>query len=289
MQVESKHREDLMANKYPFMGRTAHCFVTWLCIVMKKLAFYNEAKKIWGRIAQDGRLTRNNPDPVGFQKRLFKIFQPGDSYYFVFDVGASNFEFISPEITDVLGYDAHTLDAPTFLSYIHPDDRPWFLDFENALYEFYRKLPVDKIVGYKIRYDFRVRHLRGHYVRILHQMVILEFDTQGNLLQSLGIHSDITHLKSHGKPRLSFIGLDGEPSYVNVDIKKVYSPSDEILTPREKEILGLMIDGKQSKEIATILNITKATVDRHRKNMLEKTKQTTSAQLVAKSINHGWI
>jgi DNA-binding NarL/FixJ family response regulator len=42
------------------------------------------------------------------------------------------------------------------------------------------------------------------------------------------------------------------------------------LTPREKEIALLVARGKTSHEIAEILNISKHTVDTHRRNMMKK-------------------
>lgn len=80
----------------------------------------------------------------------------------------------------------------------------------------------------------------------------------------------MNHLKQEGKPVLSFIGLEGEPSYVDVGGENIFLESREELTAREKQILKLLIEGKLSKQISGILNISKQTVDTHRKNMLHK-------------------
>ncbi|MGZ3999990.1 MAG: helix-turn-helix transcriptional regulator [Mucilaginibacter sp.] len=37
------------------------------------------------------------------------------------------------------------------------------------------------------------------------------------------------------------------------------------------------------------MNISKETVDRHRKNMLNKTGLNSTGELIAKSIRQGWI
>ncbi|TAF77965.1 MAG: hypothetical protein EAZ53_00895 [Bacteroidetes bacterium] len=67
----------------------------------------------------------------------------------------------------------------------------------------------------------------------------------GGILKTLGVHTDISHLKMEGKPVLSFIGLNGEPSYIDVDIKKVFGTSSGFLSERESQILSLLIDGKE--------------------------------------------
>jgi len=52
------------------------------------------------------------------------------------------------------------------------------------------------------------------------------------------------------------------------------------LTDRQIEILLLVAKGKRSAEIANQLMLSKHTVDNHRKNMLRKTGQSNSIELV---------
>lgn len=247
-----------------------------------------EAKKIWSAIANNGQLQEEIP-VLEIHKKILNIFHVGDFYYFIFDVKNSGFEYISPEMNTLLGYPPSAMNIDFFLSSIHPEDQPWFLNFENALHNFFKRLPLEKIPNYKVRYDFRFKTKEKGYIRILHQLVILQNDENGNLLRSLGIHTDITHLKSTGKPVLSFIGMNNEPSYINVDVKKIFKPSKDVLSAREKQVLRELINGNQSKEIASILNISRETVDKHRRNMMTKTGAGTSAQLIAQAISEGWI
>ena len=83
--------------------------------------------------------------------------------------------------------------------------------------------------------------------------------------------------------------LDGEPSYRDVIGKNTYLESKDDLTKREKEVLALLIDGKLSKEISSILKISKQTVDTHRKNMLHKKKLGNTGELISKAIKWGWL
>ena len=112
---------------------------------------------------------------------------------------------------------------------------------------------------------------------------------QGRPLRSLGVHTDINYLKKEGKPTLSFLGMDGEPSFVNIDLSNNFCIDKDDFTTREKDILKLLVEGKLSKEISDILNISKQTVDTHRKNMLHKKHLANTAELVSRSITHGWI
>ena len=118
---------------------------------------------------------------------------------------------------------------------------------------------------------------------------MIEHDENGGILRTPGIHTNITYLKHEGKPTLSFIGLDGEPSYVDVGLKNNFIESRHQLTTRKKQILYLITVGKLSKEIGKILNISKQTVDTHRKNMLHKNNLSNTGELIGKAIWHGWI
>lgn len=222
-------------------------------------------------------------------KKLLNFFQVGDYYYFIFNLNYSEFDLVSPQVENMLGYSSSTFDAALFMDCIHPDDRPWFLSFETRASEFLSQLPVGKLMKYKVRYDFRFRKKNGDYIRVLHQVAVVEHDDKGGLTRTLGIHTDITHLKPEGKPVMSLIGMDGEPSYLDIDVQNIFLESKEVLTRREKEVLTLLIEGKLSKEVCSILNISKQTVDNHRKNMLHKNELNTTGELIAKAIKGGWI
>lgn len=85
---------------------------------------------------------------------------------------------------------------------------------------------------YKVRYDIRFRKKNGNYARILYQGILLEHDGNGRFLRTLSVHSDITYLKHEGKPVLSFIGMDDEPSYQDVASNNIFIESKEDLTTR---------------------------------------------------------
>ncbi|MBC8257814.1 MAG: response regulator [SAR324 cluster bacterium] len=58
------------------------------------------------------------------------------------------------------------------------------------------------------------------------------------------------------------------------------------LTPREKEILQLMVNGSSTKEIAFDLNISNRTVEAHRQNMMVKLDAGDMTMLVRLAVSH---
>jgi DNA-binding NarL/FixJ family response regulator len=58
------------------------------------------------------------------------------------------------------------------------------------------------------------------------------------------------------------------------------------LTPREREVLQLLAEGKRCKEVAVVLNIAVKTADTHRSNMMFKLKIHSIAQLVLYAVRN---
>ncbi len=226
---------------------------------------------------------------IELYKKLLDFFLMGDSYYFVLNHHNLECDVVSKEVENVIGYTRDEFNIFFMNEKIHPNDLPYFLTFGNKMMEFFSKLPVEKIMKYKVRHDVRYRKQNGDFARLLYQGVIIEHDENGRLLRTLGVHTDITYLKKEGKPVLSFIGMDGEPSYLDVDLENIFTETREDFTVREKQILKLLIEGKLSKQISGLLNISKHTVDTHRKNMLHKKKLNNTGELVGKAITQGWI
>jgi DNA-binding NarL/FixJ family response regulator len=61
------------------------------------------------------------------------------------------------------------------------------------------------------------------------------------------------------------------------------------ISPRQREILQLLAEGKSAKEIASILNISTRTVEFHKYKMMEQLNIKTSAELVQYAVRNGII
>ncbi|RNI30832.1 hypothetical protein EFA69_06930 [Rufibacter immobilis] len=249
---------------------------------------YEEAQKIWRQAFRESTVTDLKLE-LEIHKKLVNIFQVGDYYYFIFNCQDPQFEFVSDTVETVLGYPSEEFTLPLALERIHPDDLPWFLSFEQSAVEFFKQLRPDQVPKYKLRYDFRIKKANGEYIRVLHQVIPIHVDASGLVLHTLCLHTVISHLKQEGKPVLSFIGLEDEPSYIDVNVQNVFSSKKEILSRREKEILSLLIAGHSSHQISEKLHISTHTVNTHRKNILAKTGLSTTSELVAKAVREGWV
>jgi DNA-binding NarL/FixJ family response regulator len=67
------------------------------------------------------------------------------------------------------------------------------------------------------------------------------------------------------------------------------SPQRDVLTPRQREVLQLVAEGRAVKEIATILNVSAKTVEYHKSQIMEQLNLHTTAELTKYAIAHGLI
>ena len=63
----------------------------------------------------------------------------------------------------------------------------------------------------------------------------------------------------------------------------------DTITPREREVLKLLGEGYQNKEISDMLHISVKTVEKHRANIMNKLDLHNAAALTAYAIEHGLV
>ena len=89
--------------------------------------------------------------------------------------------------------------------------------------------------------------------------------------------------KKYLSPEISNILVD---EYVRKDSQEE-AIIDSKLTPREREILQLLAEGKNTKEIASNLSISVKTVETHRRHIKRKLKADSVAELTKIAIKEG--
>jgi two-component system response regulator NreC len=65
--------------------------------------------------------------------------------------------------------------------------------------------------------------------------------------------------------------------------------AQELLTPRERQVLQLAAEGKTCPEIGAQLSISERTAERHRANMMQKLRLRTQTELVLYALRHGFL
>lgn len=157
-------------------------------------------------------------------------------------------------------------DEDAIYNRMHPED---LADKRMLEYEFFRLVdsrpPADKI-RYKATCRIRIAGADSSYVTVDNSTQVISLSPAGKIWLILCCYE--------------LASESAVPGSINACIRdnltgKLIQPPlgtqrRHILTPREKEILHLIKEGRLSKEIAAQLGISVNTVNRHRQNILDK-------------------
>lgn len=120
----------------------------------------------------------------------------------------------------------------------------------------------------------------------------LKAGARGYILKD-SVEEDLIHAvrnvsagKSFFSPSISHMLLD---DYVRRLASQGCEDSYDLLTPREKELLQLVAEGKGSKEIATLLNLSPTTMATHRAHFMDKLNLHSVADVILYAVRKGLI
>ena len=226
---------------------------------------------------------------MAFDNLTNSIISTGLFYFYVIDFCDMSIFHLSPSVYEVHGFNPESTIFDDILKAIHPDDIDFVVKAEAFFIDFFnKKLGREKMLNYKVSYCFRVILANGTYALLNHQSLLLTLDDDGRFGKSLNIHTLIDHISKLNTYKISLIGLNGEPSFMNLSLGGD-NKSVVVFSKREVDIIKNIADGLSSIEIAKKLFISDLTVKKHRKNILKKSACKNTAQLVKDCILQGLI
>ena len=254
---------------------------------MAKKNTIDELVKVWNDV-QYSAIEPLDMEQKELIQRYMNIFHVGPTFFVVYNTRIGGMEFVSPEIQEVLGINPEEYSVNVLMDILHPEDVELFSRFQERAVDFYLSLDPGLFLKYKYSFDFRYRTTKGTYKRLL-QMIVPIHPFRGGGTRTLVIYTDISHLKHQGTPRLSFIGIDGEPSFYNIDTGNQIHEYENYFTKREQQVLAYIIENKSSQEIADLLHISLLTVQTHRKNIIRKSGSASMQDIIVKAVKEGWV
>jgi len=112
---------------------------------------------------------------------------------------------------------------------------------------------------------------------------LLKDSAEGDLIEAIkAVHRG----KTFFSPEISKMLVE---DYIREIRTRGVEDSYDLLTPREREILQLLAEGKSNKEIAQALNLSLYTVETHRRNLQEKLNLHSLAELILYAVRKGLI
>ncbi len=255
--------------------------------------------KVW-KDEMSAHIQRYKPYQVSQQlMQMAALFTPGQFYYYVLNFHNLDLDYVHPGTKRVLGIKSDEFSMEKLLNMLPSEELLLLKKKEALVVDFlFNFLKPELMPLYKVVYFFRVSDIKGKLHNMLHQATTLTVSETGRVEHSLGIHTDISHLSMRINNNVSFISLNGGPSYYNLNPEiEVFDPKNswpegemsKILSKRELEVVKLFSQGFTSSEAARKMNISNHTINTHRKNILAKSNTSNMTELVARCLVEGVI
>ncbi len=159
--------------------------------------------------------------------------------------------------------------------------------------KFLKETPADNHADFLFTCNYRVKNRKGDFKNIMQQSIFIKSADNGMPLAVMGFLFDISKFRNDRRiyhciePHNTLNKTSSkEPLLDNIYF---LDEKEQRLTRREIEILKYLSDDLDSEQIADRMNISKHTVDNHRRNLLRKTNSKTSIGLVRFAFTEGYI
>ncbi|MCD9854807.1 helix-turn-helix transcriptional regulator [Epilithonimonas sp. JDS] len=242
--------------------------------------------EVWS-VAKPKKFSANNR--IKFDELTNSIMNSGPFYYYIIDFFDMSISNVSDSIYDIHDFEDRKATFDDVLKAMHPDDVDFVVRAEAFLTKFFSDtINREKLLTYKISYCFRSKLKNGKFGLFNHQALMLTMDENGGYGKSLNIHTHIDHLSDRNTYKISLIGLNGEPSFMNISLDDDGQNKIEF-SRREIDIIKLISDGASTDLISDKLSISPLTVKKHRSNILDKAGCSNTAQLIKNCFQQGII
>ena len=213
---------------------------------------------------------------------LLKISKVENSALAVFDTHKNHYILSCSKFDRTVGYQLNYEKkiAPDFFQKCcHPGDFDYVIDTAYRTYRFLESLPAPERTDYKLIVDYRLRSVAGSYMRFIQQMVVLELDRNGEVWLLLKLFDLVSEKADEEPPQRKLVNLKTWKLHLFYDDLDI--PTSKVLTNREVQVLDLISQGLDSKNISDRLFISLNTVNNHRQNILSKTRSCNTSQAIA--------
>jgi hypothetical protein len=208
---------------------------------------------------------------------LEEMMKNNNQFLSVFDMLHMKTLFVSQGCIQMLGIQPDDLTSYHLKEATHPDDLKrhelGFIKVFKTAHDFF----VAKKGEMLISTNFRMRIPGGNYINQLIQCYLFFSSGPVETVYMIDIHTDISWCKKI---------KHGFHYYMGNDLSYFKYPDEELLktgndfTNREFEIIKMVQEGLESEQIAEKLFLSKHTVNKHRKNILDKTGKAHFAELI---------
>lgn len=194
--------------------------------------------------------------------------------------------YYSKGVYSFFGTKPEAMNPAVIYASIHPDDSTRFGTARAKIIKLGMDVFNNKLGKMCISSNFRVKNSNGKFVDLLFQNYVCLKEATPKTTYAIQVLTDITGIIKIRHGYHYYVGPD--LSYYRYPDKD-YLKIGNIFTDREWEIIKLIAKGLESYQIAEKLFLSAHTINRHRQNMLKKTRNRTTSDLVIELQERGLI
>lgn len=184
-------------------------------------------------------------------------------------------EYVSKNFENILGYKENefkSLRPLDFFSLIHPEDLE---DLQKCFQFINTSEPYDPIT-HRFILNYRIKHKDGKYIAIRDEKLAVK--SEGDKYIYFTMFRSINEEEKFFQVKLDIFQYDAGRAI------KVYTynprKSDDFITPRQNEIIKLIIQGYSTQEIAERLGVSINTIRNHKQVLFRKVNVKSSVELI---------
>ena len=219
-------------------------------------------------------------------KKLIELdfYYPYNStFYCITNTVHQNFEYVSKNFKACTGLSRDKMitgGMEFFWSLFHPEDINLWIESLQGLMAFtMNELTNEQRVRMSYTWNYRLKNGDGNFVNVIQNTTPLQFDKSNKPIIGLAHY---TILEGSVPMDICATGkyLNDKNEYETLYHKNI-SNSNLLgaVSHRERDIIRMILTKKTSQQIAEILQISKHTVDTHRRNILKKLELTSTVEL----------
>ena len=206
------------------------------------------------------------------------------TYYCITNTVHQSFEYVSKNFTACTGLSKEKMLAggmDYYWSLFHPEDIDlWLKSLTNLMVFTMSELTDEQRKRMSYTWNYRIKITDGSYVNIVQNTTPLQFDETNKPIVGLAHYTVLDgNIKMDICASAKYLNDKNEYEtlfYQNVSTSNLLGN----ISNRERDVVRLIITKKTSDEISKKLNISKHTVDTHRRNILKKLDISSTFELI---------
>lgn len=230
--------------------------------------------KEYASVFTQGRCELTNKDYQAFEAKkrlLIQLSQVENSSMTVFDMDKGSYALLQSKFDTQLCYplnESFKKEPGYFFQLMPLPDLKFTVDTVKRTFTYLEDLEKSSLKEYKLIFEYRLSDPAGNLFRFLQQCMVLEQDKNGEIWMVLILNDLIPNRPNQDQLLRRLLHMpSGRICLFEEDNS---GTSNGFLSRRESEILGLLSQGLQSKEISDKLFISVNTVNNHRQKIIEK-------------------